>query len=65
MGTFNTECTVQNKTSGTYSNILIKRTNFRQPTVHVQQNIFDITVLEVCSTHLNVSFGTFCFQIGQ
>ena len=40
-------------------------TNFRQPTAHVQQNIFGKTLIEVCSPHLYASFGTFCVQIGQ
>ena len=40
-------------------------TNFRQPTAHVQQNIFGKTLTEVCSLHLYASFGTFCVQIGQ
>ena len=31
----------------------------------IQQNIFGITLTEVCSPHLYVSFGTFCVQIGQ
>ena len=40
-------------------------TNFRQPTAHVQQNIFVKTLVEACSLHLYASFGTFCIQIGQ
>ena len=40
-------------------------TNYRQPTAHVQQNIFGKTLTEVCSLHLYASFGTFCVQIGQ
>ena len=39
--------------------------NFWQLTVHVQQNVFDKTHIEICSPHLYASFGTFCFQIGQ
>ena len=39
--------------------------NFWQPTVHVQQNIFEKAVIEVCSPHLYASFGTFCVQVGQ
>ena len=35
-----------------------------QPTVFVQ-DIFEKTLLEVCSPHLYASFGTFCVQIGQ
>ena len=40
-------------------------TNFRQPTAHVQLNIFGKTLIEVYSLHLYASFGTFCVQIGQ
>ena len=40
-------------------------TNFWKPTVHVQQNIFEKTLLEVGSSHLYASFGTFCVQIDQ
>ena len=40
-------------------------TNFWQPTVHIQQNIFEKTLIEVGSSHLYPSFGTFCVQIGQ
>ena len=39
--------------------------NFWQPTVHVQQNIFEKTLKEVGSLYLWASFGTFCAQIGQ
>ena len=40
-------------------------TDFRQPTVHFQQIIFEITFIEVGSSHLYASFGTFWVQIGQ
>ena len=40
-------------------------TNFWQPLVQVQQNIFEKTVIEVYSSHLYASFGTFYVQIGQ
>ena len=40
-------------------------TNLWQPTVHVQQNVFEKTQIEGCSPHLYASFGTFCVQIGQ
>ena len=40
-------------------------TNFWQPTVHLQQNIFDKNILEVGTSNLYASFGTFCVQIGQ
>ena len=39
--------------------------NFLQPTVHVQQNVFEKTLIEDVSSHLYASFGTFFFQIGQ
>ena len=35
------------------------------PTVHLQQNFFEKTPLEVGSSHIYASFGTFCVQIGQ
>ena len=44
--------------------IRIYWTNFWRPTVHVQQNIFEKTFIEVCSLHLYASFGTFCAQKG-
>ena len=40
-------------------------TNFWQPTVHVQKNIFEKTFIEVGSSYLFTSFGTFWVQIGQ
>ena len=40
-------------------------TNFRQPTAHVKQNIFEKTLTEESSPYLYASFGTFCAQIGQ
>ena len=40
-------------------------TNFWQPTAHVQQNIFEKTLIEAYSPHLYASFGTFCVQSGQ
>ena len=46
-------------------NIRMYGTNFRQPTAHVQQNIFGKTLIEVCSLHLYASFGTFYTKIGQ
>ena len=46
-------------------NIHMYWTNFRQPTAHVQQNIFGKTLIEVSSLHLYASFGTFCVQIDQ
>ena len=42
-----------------------KRGEFRQPTAHVHQNIFAKTPIEVCSSHLYASFGTFYAKIGQ
>ena len=40
-------------------------TNFWQLTVHVQQNIFEKTLIKVDSSHLCASFGTFYVQIGK
>ena len=40
-------------------------TNFRQSTVHVEQNIFEKTHIEVCSPYLHASFGTFFVEIDQ
>ena len=40
-------------------------TNIWQPTVHVQQNSFEKTLIEFGSSYLYASFGTFCVQIGQ
>ena len=40
-------------------------TNSWQPTVHVQQTIFEKSLIEVGSSHLYASFGTFCVQIGR
>ena len=37
-------------------------TNFRQPTAHLQQNIFGKTPTEVCSPCLYASFDTFLRQ---
>ena len=39
--------------------------NFWQPTVNVEQNIFEEALKEACSPHLYASFDTFCAQIGQ
>ena len=46
-------------------NIRMYWTYFWQPTTHVQQNIFEKTLIEGCSPHLYASFGTFCVQISQ
>ena len=40
-------------------------TNFRQPAVHVQPNIFEKNLIEVSSYHIYASFGTFYVYIGQ
>ena len=40
-------------------------TNFWQPAVHAQQNIFEKPLIDLGSPHLYASFGTFCDQIGQ
>ena len=45
--------------------LLMYWTNFCQPTVRVQQNIFEKTLIEVGSPHIYASFGTFHVQIGQ
>ena len=45
-------------------NIRMYWTNIRQPTAHVQQNIFGKTLIEVRSSHLYASFGTFYAKIG-
>ena len=39
--------------------------NFCQPTVRVQQNVFEHTFIEVGSVNLYDPFGTFYVQIGQ
>ena len=54
----------KNMTIPSYS-IRMYWTNFWQPTIYVQQNIFDKSLLKLCSIHLYASFGTFCVQIGQ
>ena len=46
-------------------NIRMHGTNFWQANVHVEQNIFQKNLIEICSPHLYASFGTFCVQIGQ
>ena len=40
-------------------------TNFCQPTIRVQQNIFVKNLSEFGILHLYASFGTFCVEIGQ
>ena len=44
-------------------NIRMYWTNFRQPTAHIQKNIFGKTCIEVFSPHLYASFGTFYVKI--
>ena len=39
-------------------------TNFWQPIIHVQQNIFEKILIEVDSSNIYASFGSFCVQIG-
>ena len=46
-------------------NIRMYWTNFCQPTVRVQQNIFEQTLIKVGSLNIYASFGIFCVQIGQ
>ena len=45
--------------------IRIYWTNFWQPTVHVQKNVFEKTLIKDGSSHLYAYFGFFCVQIGQ
>ena len=40
-------------------------THFSQPTLHLQQNIFEEALAEVGSSHLYAYFGTFCVEIGK
>ena len=40
-------------------------TNFWRPTINVQQDIFEKTLIAVGSSHLYASFGTFCVQIDK
>ena len=63
--TLKTLCTIPFKIKHPVHNIRMQWTNFWQPTIHVQQNIFEMTHTEVCSPHLYASFGTFCDHIGQ
>ena len=46
-------------------NIRMYWTNFWPPTVHIQKNIFENTLIEVCSSYIYASCDTFCVQIGQ
>ena len=46
-------------------NMRIYWTNFRRPTAHVQQSIFEKTPIEVRSPYINASFGTFYAKIGH
>ena len=52
--------TVRFKSMNPWYNICMYWTNFWQPTVYVQQNIFEKILIEVCSPYLYASFGTFC-----
>ena len=45
-------------------NIRMYWTNFWQPTVYVQQNVFEKIVIEVYSPHLHASFSIFCVHNG-
>ena len=40
-------------------------TNFPQPKLRVQQSISEKTVLQVCTSYIHASFGTFCVRIGK
>ena len=46
-------------------NIRMYWTNFWQPSVNVEQNTFEKTLIKVGSAHIYVYFGTFCVQIVQ
>ena len=68
--TFNIQGTKSQYTDSTKinrpgNNIRMHWTNFKQPTAHLQQDIFGKTLIQVCSLHLYASFGTFWVQIGQ
>ena len=54
--------TVGNTSMNPKYSIRMQWTNFRQPTAHVQQNIFGKTPTEVCSPCLYASFDTFLRQ---
>ena len=58
-------CTDSTKINRPGHNIRMYWPNFWQPTVHVQENIFEKTHIEVCNPHIYASFGFFCVQIGQ
>ena len=46
-------------------NIHMYWAKFWQPTVPIQQHIFEKNLIEVCSSYLYNSFGTFWVQIGK
>ena len=62
---FDDESTVDTKIKHPRYNIRMYWTNFCQPTVRVQQNIFEETLIGVGTLQIYTSFGTFCVQIGQ
>ena len=57
--------TLPRKNMNLPSSIRMYWTNFWQPTIHVQQDIFEKTSIEVGNSLLYASFGTFWVQIGQ
>ena len=57
--------TLPSKKMNLLYSILMYWTNFWQPTIHVQQNICEKTLIKVGSSHLHASFGSFWVQIGQ
>ena len=59
------ENTLPRKNMNLLYSIRMYWTNFWHPTIHVKQYIFEKTVIEVGSSQLYASFGTFCVQVGQ
>ena len=64
-GYYNPSHTLPTKIKHPRYNIRMYWTNFCQPTVRVQQNIFEQTHIKVSSLHLYACFGVFCVQIRQ
>ena len=58
-------CTIPFKIKHPVYNICMYWTNIWQPTVHVQQNIFEEAVIKNCSPHIYASFGTFESKLGN
>ena len=57
--------TLPSKKMNLLYSILMYWTNFWQPTIHVQQNICEKTLIKVGSSNLYAPFGTFCVEIVQ